>query len=304
MDPRKLWSFGSQLASRVSSDHVMDWSAAVGFYTISSLSPLLMISIAIAGFFFGQEAAQGHVVTELGSIMGSQGADAIQELLKNAQAKPKTGTAASIIGFGVLLFAASGVFLALESALNEIFKVPADKLSGFRSTVIGRLASFGVVLGLGFLILASLIFNTVVTGLSEAYGGVLPFTEVIVQVIHFVVLTLLVGVAFAGLLKYLTRASVPWKDALRGGMISSLLFNFGKFLIAMYLAKAGAVSTYGAAASLVLVMLWIYYSAIIFFVGAEITAMFTEARKPVKAEVQAPGEKSEQLGTAKAVPAA
>lgn len=275
MKPRSAWKWITDLFSRISEDNILNWSAAVGFYTITSLSPLLIIAIAIAAAIFGEEAAQGHVVAELGSIMGPQGAEAVQELLRNAD-KPETGSIASIIGFGVLLFGASAVFLTLEGGLNQVFNVPAEELGGWKNTLIGRLVSFGLVLGLGFLILASLIFNTIITQLSEMYGNMLPFTEIIVQIVHFVVLTLLVGLAFAGMLKYLPRTSVPWKDALRGGMISSALFNVGKFLIAVYLAKAGAVSTFGAAASVVLVMLWIYYSAIIFFVGAEISVLLGE----------------------------
>jgi membrane protein len=291
MKAAKTTGFLKETFQEFGRDKVMRWAAATAYYAVFSLAPMLVIAIALAGVFLGDEAARGEVVDQLSGTMGPQAAEAVQNMIRSAN-EGGGGLIASLLSIAALLFGASALFLTLKDGLNNIFNVPEEKQSGgWKGMIRQRLIAFAMVLGMGILVLAAMIASSVLTRISEIAGGVLPSTEVLLQVANFVVITILFGLVFGALLRYLPATNVPWHIALRGGFITAVLFSVGKFLIALYLSHKGVQSSYGAAGGLVLVMLWVYYSATIFFLGAEITKVYArrhgEAVEPERRESRA-----------------
>jgi membrane protein len=247
--------------------------AALAYYTTLSLAPLLILLIALAGLVFGKEAAQGQLFDEIQAMVGSDGAGAIQEMVKNAS-KPSSGILASIIGFATLIFGASSVAAELKNSLNAIWDQPQDNTASIKDVVKQRFSALGVVLGGGFLLVVSLAVSSVIAAGGKFMTGVLPLPEVILQALNFAIgLAVITGV-FAVLFKYLPDVKLEWRDVLAGAVFTSLLFAIGKFAIGLYLGKASFGSTYGAAGSLVIVLVWVYYSAQIMFFGAEFTQVY------------------------------
>ena len=241
--------------------------AALAYYTVLSLAPLLILLIALAGLVFGKEAAQGQLIGELQGMVGTEGAEAIQQMIAGAN-KPATGILASIIGFLTLVFGASSVAGELKAALNLIWNLPADSGEGIVGMVKQRSKALGVVLGCGFLLLVSLAVSSVIAAAGKFFTGLLPIPEFVMQGVMFVVAVLVITGVFAVLFKYLPDVDVQWHDVFIGAAFTAFLFTIGKFAIGMYLGKASFGSTYGAAGSLVIVLVWVYYSAQIFFFGA------------------------------------
>ncbi len=235
------------------------------------------MTTAVIALIFGQEHAQASLVDEARQLIGNQGAETVESMLKNAQ-KPSSGVLASLIAFVTLLFGASGVFTELQDALNIMWDAPAQSASGFWSTITQKLFSFGMVLSIGFLLLVSMVLSAGLTVIGKYFGQLLPFPEVLLQGLNFLISFLVVTILFALMFKYIPRMVVPWREALVGGAVTALLFTIGKFLLGLYLAKASIGSTYGAAGSLVAVVVWIYYSAQIFFFGAEFTKVYSGRR--------------------------
>ena len=250
--------------------------ASVAFYSILSFAPLLILITAMIALIFGQANAQGSLVNEARQLIGEHGAETVESLLKNAQ-KPSSGIFASIVAFATLLFGASGVFTELREALNIMWEVPEPPTSGFFGMIKQRLFSFGMVLSVGFLLLVSLVLSAGLAYLGKAFGAFLPMPAFVLQVINFLVSFFVIGLLFALMFKYVPNAKVPWRDAVLGAICTAFLFTIGKLLLGIYLGKASVGSTYGAAGSLVAVVVWIYYSAQIFFFGAEFTHVYTEA---------------------------
>ncbi len=253
--------------------------ASVAFYSILSFAPLLVLITAVIALVFGHENANGALVDEARQVIGDRGADTVQTLLKNAQ-KPASGVIASVVAFVTLLFGASGVFTELQNALNLMWDVKGQSASGVMGMIKQRLFSFGMVLSVGFLLLVSLLLSAGLSYLGRFFGQLVPMPPVILQSINFVVSFAAVTVLFALMLKYVPSAKVEWRDVFVGALGTALLFTIGKQLLGVYLAKASVGSTYGAAGSLVAVVVWIYYSAQIFFFGAEFTRVYAEARRP------------------------
>jgi membrane protein len=247
--------------------------AALAYYTVLSLAPLLILLIAFAGLVFGREAAQGQLFGEIQSMVGKEGAEAIQQMLAGAS-KPATGAIASIIGFLTLVFGASSVAGELQAALNIIWDRPTDSGEGVVGIVTQRSKALGVVLGCGFLLLVSLVVSSMIAAAGRFLTGLLPIPEFVMQSVMFVVSVLVITGVFAVLFKYLPDVKVQWQDVFIGAAFTALLFTIGKFAIGMYLGKASFGSTYGAAGSLVIVLVWVYYSAQIFFFGAEFTQVY------------------------------
>ena len=222
---------------------------------------------------FGKEAAQGQLFNEIRNMMGTDGAKAIEEIVQNA-AKPASGIMASIIGLAMLIFGASSVASELRISLNTIWDQPQDPNEGIKEMVTERSYALAVVLGCGFLLLVSLAVSSVVAGAGKVATGRLPFSEPVLHVLNLVISVLVISVVFAFLFKYLPDVKVQWRDVMLGAVVTAILFTIGKFLIGMYLGKASFGSTYGAAGSLVIVLVWVYYSAQIFFFGAEFTQVY------------------------------
>ncbi len=246
--------------------------AALAYYTVFSMAPLLVVVIAIAGLAFGRAAVEGQIVWQIQSLVGSEGAKAIQSLLAATQ-KPATGIVATVISLVVLLFGASGVFLELRDSLNLLWgaKTPGTGVRGILAT---RFFSFAMVLAVGFLLLVSLVLSALLAALGKFVGGYLPLSEGVLHLLTTVVTFAVFTALFALLYKVVPDVPVAWNDVWIGAAVTSLLFSLGKLGIGFYLGKAAIGSAYGAAGSLVVFLAWLYYSAQIFFLGAEFTHLY------------------------------
>lgn len=251
-------------------------AAALAYYTVFSLAPLLIIAIAIAGSIFGEEAARGEIVGQIQGLVGKSGAEVIETAIKNAN-QPQTGTIASIISIIALLFGATGVFSQLRDALNTIWEVqpkPGRPVKGF---IRQNILSFTMVLGIGFLLLVSLIISAVLAAINTYFSNLLPGFDVVWQIANFIIAFGITTLLFAMIFKFLPDVKITWGDVLIGAAITSLLFSIGRFLLGVYLGNGSFGSTYGAAGSLVVILAWVYYAAQILFFGAEFTQVY--ARK-------------------------
>ena len=251
-------------------------AAALAYYTVFSITPLLVIAIAIAGAVFGQDAAEGEIVQQINQLVGQQGAEVIETALANAD-RPEVSSVASIISVIVLLVGASGVFAQLQEALNTVWNVKAKPNAGIWGFIRKRLFSFGIVLAIGFLLLVSLILSAVLSGIGKLQIDVLPGFTPLWQLLNFAVSFGFISLLFALIYKYLPDAKIHWKDVWVGAIITALLFTLGKFLIGLYLGRGTLGSAYGAAGSLIVFLAWVFYSAQILLFGAEFTQVY--ARK-------------------------
>ena len=245
--------------------------AAIAYYTMFSIAPLLLIAISVAGVVFGREAASGEVLAQLRGLIGEAGATAIQGMLE-AAAQPAKSLAATVIGTGLLLVGATTVFGELQDALDRIWRAPArDKTSGLWGLVRARLLSFGMILCIGFLLMTSLILSAAMAALGKWSDARFAGWEVLATALNFVISYALVAVMFALIYKIMPRVRIAWHDVWIGAGVTALLFNIGKLAIGLYIGKSGVTSAFGAAGSLAVLLLWVYYSAQIFLLGAEFT---------------------------------
>ena len=276
-------------ASKWNDDHAMRLAASLAYYTAFSLAPLLLAAISVAGLVFGQEAASGQIYEELKGALGPSIAAAIQELVQ-AASKPSHGIWGTILAFILVLFGASGVFGELKESLNIIWKVEPESGGGIWKWIRGRFLSIGMVLGVCFLLLVSLVINAGL-GAAEKYGlSFAPGAPVIMQVITTLVSLGFVTLLFALLFKYLPETSVAWRDVWIGALVTAILFTLGKTGLEIYISKAAPASGYGAAGALALVLVWVYYSAQIFLMGAEFTNVYATEKGSLareKSEVRA-----------------
>lgn len=256
-----------------SEDKASRLAAALSYYTIFSVAPLLIIAIAVAGLVFGKEAATEQIVGEIQGLVGKQGAEAIQEVLKNAS-DTGAGVMATLIGVGTLLLGASGAFAQLQASLNTIWEVKPKKGRGIKGMLRDRFLSFSMVLVIGFLLLVSLILSAVLAGVGKYISGVLPMSSAVLQVVNFAISFGVTTFLFALIYKVLPDATVRWRDVWVGAAVTALLFSLGRFLIGLYLGRSSVSSAYGAAGSLVVLLLWVYYSSQILFLGAEFTQVW------------------------------
>jgi membrane protein len=264
-------------------------AAALAYYTLFSLAPLLVIAIAIAGFAFGKEAARDEILASIGGVMGPTAQQGIATMMQNS-AKGHTGAIATIIGVITLLLGASGVFGQLQDALNTIWDVPPKKEGGLMQILKGRFFSFAMVLGVGFLLLVSLVISAALAAFGRLLSNSLPGGEVMWQVINFVISLAVITLLFALIFKYLPDKRISWREVWVGAAFTSVLFTIGKFAIGLYLGKSSMASTYGAAASLAILLVWLYYSGLILFLGAEFTEI--HGRKVVRGESRERGDAS------------
>ena len=255
-------------------DKVSLLAAALAYYTVFSITPLLVIAIAIAGAVFGKDTAKGEILAQINSLVGEQGAQVIETGLNNAN-QPQVGSFASIVSVVILLIGASGVFAQLQQALNTVWNVKAKPNAGIMEFIRKRLLSFGMVLVIGFLLLVSLILSAVLSGISKLEIVVLPGFTPMWQILNFAISFGFISLLFALIYKYLPDAKIAWKDVWVGAIITALLFTFGKFLIGLYLGRGSLGSTYGAAGSLIVFLAWVFYSAQILLFGAEFTQVYS-----------------------------
>ena len=260
-----------------SEDHAARLAAALAYYTTFSLGPVLIVVIAIAGLIGGREAAQTQMMAQLGNLLGTQGSDFLQSMIESAS-KPSTGWVATGLGILTLLFGALGAFGELQNSLNTIWEVKPKPAKGIRDAlkrfIVDRFLSFTIVLGIGFLLLASLVISTVLSALGGYIGTNLTFSDLWLEVINFVISFLVITLLFAMIFKFLPEVEIAWKDVWLGAAVTSALFSLGKFLIGFYLGRSNVGNTFGAAGALAILLIWIYYSAQILFLGAEFTQVY------------------------------
>lgn len=241
---------------------------AIAFYTITSLAPVLLIVIATAGLVFGEEAARGAIFAQFQGLLGSESAGIIENVLVSAS-KPAAGIFATVVGIATLLLTASGVFLELEDTLNEMWGVKRE--GGLGAMLRARLASLGLVIGLGFLLIVSLVIETGLHALNEVLNAYLPFGATLILILNYALTLVLYGVLFAAIYKFLPAKALSWRQVFFGAAVTAILFQVGKVLIGLYLGREGTESSLGAAGAFLALLFWIYYSAQIFLFGAAVT---------------------------------
>ncbi len=250
--------------------------AALSYYTILSLAPLLVVVVAIAGLAFGRQAAEGQIVWEIRQFVGPSGAQAIQGMLTNAQ-HPSQGLLAAAIGIIVLLTGASGVFAELRDSLNDIWDVKTPEGGGVWGAIKYRFFSYAMVLGIGFLLMVSLVVSAALAFMEKYFGTLLGIPAGILQICNFFISLIVITVLFTLIYKIIPDTHIKTRDVIPGAALTAILFTLGKYLIGLYLGKASVGSAYGASGSLVILLVWVYYSAQIFFFGAEFTHVWATA---------------------------
>lgn len=259
--------------SEWSDDKASRLAAALAYYTAFSLAPLLVIAVAVAGLFFDQSTARDEMITQIQNLVGPQGADIIKTMLENAN-KQGSGIVATVIGIVTLLIGATGVFVQLQDSLDTIWEVKLDPDLGIMGTIKQRLFSLAMVLGIGFLLLVSLILSAALSAFGTFVSNNLAFLEPLMVIINFLIAFVVTTLLFAAIFKFVPDAQIEWSDVWIGAAFTALLFSIGRLLLGLYLGNGSFGSTYGAAASLIIILAWVYYSAQILFFGAEFTQVY------------------------------
>jgi membrane protein len=272
-----MWQLTKETFKRWLDDRATSMGAALAFYSAFSVAPLLIIVIAIAGMVFGEAAAQGAIVGQLKVLVGEHGAGAIQAMLE-AAGRRESGVVATTIGLITLLIGATSAFVELQDSLDRIWRAPKRAGSGVVSFLISRILSFGLVLAIGFLLLVSLVLTTALAALTGYYGHLLPVGTTLLQVANFIASFLVVTILFAMIYKWLPNVSIAWRDVWIGSAVTALLFNVGRTAIGLYLGQSAIASAYGAAGAFVVLLLWLYYSAQVFLLGAEFTWVYANRK--------------------------
>jgi membrane protein len=287
MNWKAIYNLLKETLAEWSKDSVPRMGAAMAYYTIFSIAPLLLIVIGIAGLVFGQEAAQGAIMEQITGLVGPTGAQAIEAMLANAS-KPSSGLIATAIGVVTLLAGATGVFGELQAALNTIWDAPERPSRGLLGILRDRVFSLLMVIGMGFLLLVSLVLSAGLAALSSFYSDLLPIPAFVLQGLNFVISFVVITVLFAMMYKILPDVAIAWRDVWVGAALTAFLFTIGKGLIGLYLGKAGFSSAYGAAGSLVVILVWIYYSTQVLLLGAEFTYVYAKTYGSAKRENAGP----------------
>jgi membrane protein len=287
---KNIWLLTKAAASSWVDDYAQSMGAALAYYTMLSIAPFLLIVISLAGMIFGVEAARGEIAAQLQGLMGREGAEAVQNLLESAS-KPAESMAAAVAGLVLLLVGATSVFAELQDALDRIWRAPKRSRMGIWSLLRARLLSFGTIAGISFLLMVSLVVSAGLAAFGKMWGTRFSDWHSLVGIANVVVSYALTTTVFAMIYKVMPRARVAWADVFIGATVTALLFTIGKTLIGVYIGRSGLTSAFGAAGSLVITMVWVYYSAQIFLLGAEFTwayALTFGSRKEQKLPGAAP----------------
>jgi membrane protein len=269
------WKMLKETVLAFINDEALSRGAAIAFYTVTSIAPVLLIVIAVAGLAFGREAAQNAIVGQLSDLMGQQTAEVIQTAVASAASK-SSGILATIVGIVVLLVTASGVFGEMQAALNAIWKAKPEGTTVSR-LIRARAASLGLVVSLGFLLMVSLVVSTALTAFGNYLDSILPFGKLILTVLNGAVSLILISFLFATIYKVLPDRDLEWRDVVVGAVVTGVLFTIGKSLISWYIGSSAVASSFGAAGALIVLLLWVYYSAQIFLIGAEFTKVYANS---------------------------
>ena len=267
---KEIWVLIKTAFTSWSDDYAQSMGAALAYYSLFSIAPLLIIVISIAGLVFGEEAARGEIAGQLMSLMGVQSALAVQSLLESVN-EPAQGIMATVIGLVLLLVGATTVFGELQDSLDRIWRAPARVGGGLWNLIRARLLSFGMILGIGFLLMVSLVFSAGLSAVTNWWGPVFAGWEIVASCVNFVFSFVMVTGMFAMIYKIMPRVHVRWDEVWIGAAITAVLFTIGKFVIGFYIGSSGVASAFGTAGSLVALLVWVYYSAQIFLMGAEFT---------------------------------
>ena len=268
-----LWQLAKEAASEWIYDRASRLGASLAYYTVFSIVPFLVIVIAVIGLVFGHEAAQSTIIAQIGQLVGEQSAAAIKDMIQRAN-QPSTGLLATAIAIGTLLVGASGVFGQLKDALNAVWGVEPKEGRGVWGFIKDNFLSFVAVLGTGFLLLVSLVLSSALAAFGKWFGGILPLPEAVLEMLNLLLSFVVITGLFALIFKVLPDARIAWQDVWVGAALTAALFTVGKFAIGMYLGKSNVGSAYGAAGSLIVVLVWVYYSAQILLYGAEFTQVY------------------------------
>ncbi len=273
---KQAFSFLKQVIEDFLEDKALKFSASLSYYTIFSIAPFLAIIIAFAGFFFGKEAIQGELYPQINDLVGNEAALQIQQMITNIHLS-KNSTFATVVSFIVLLIGATGIFSEIQDSINHIWGLKSKPKRGLLKMLLNRLISFSLIISLGFLLMVSLLLNTVVDALSRQLLKILPdngvyVVDILNNCLMFIVLSLLFGIIF----KVLPDAKIKWRNVMVGAVTTTVLFMIGKFFIGFYLGHSNLGSVYGTAGSIIIVMLWVYYSAVILYFGAEFTKVYAK----------------------------
>lgn len=267
---KNTWIVTKAAASSWVDDYAQSMGAALAYYTMLSIAPFLLIVVSLAGMIFGVEAARGEIAAQLEGLMGREGAEAVQKLLESAS-KPAESVSAAVAGLVLLLVGATSVFAELQDSLDRIWRAPKRPGMGLWSLLRARLLSFGTIAGISFLLMVSLVISAALAALGKVWSPHVSDWQALVAAVNVVVSYVLTTLVFAMIYKVMPRVKVAWRDVLVGAIVTGLLFTLGKSLIGLYIGRSGLTSAFGAAGSLVMAMVWVYYSAQIFLLGAEFT---------------------------------
>ncbi|HJQ58730.1 MAG TPA: YihY/virulence factor BrkB family protein, partial [Vineibacter sp.] len=278
---RLLWQVLKSAIKGFLDDGMISRAAAISYFTVFALAPVLVIVIAVAGLVFGEDAARGGVVEQLTGLVGDKSAELVQAMLQHAGNRD-AGVWATLIGIGALLLTASGIFGEMQSSLNVVWKT-APRMSAFSRLVRARIVSLGLVLALGFLLTVSLLVNAGLAAVDTYLAAFPPGLHVLLQAASFVLSFGMIAGLFAAIYKVLPDTPIAWRHVAVGAIVTALLFTIGKTFVGLYLGGSTIASSFGAAGALALVLLWIYYSALIFLFGAELTRAYAETRRQERA---------------------
>jgi membrane protein len=274
MQRKSIWQFLKTTINEWIEAEPFQLAAALSYYTLFSLAPLLLIAIGVAGFVFGREAAQNQIVETLQGMIGQESAQTVQEMIQASNEKPKTGMLSTAIGFVALLFGAGGVVGQLQTSLNRIWEVTPKPGQGIWGFIRQRFFSFAMVLGIGFLLLVSLVVTAVLSSFTGMLSSWLGDATFVAHAVDLLVSFGFVTLLFALIYKYVPDVEIQWRDVWVGAALTAILFTIGKYLIGLYIGTSGVTSTFGAAGSLITILVWVYYSSLIFFLGAEFTRVY------------------------------
>ena len=302
-----VWNLGRDAVAGWMRHQVSRTGAALAFYTVFSLAPVLILSIAMAGFFFGEQAARGEIVAQIAGLIGQAGANAVQAVLENASRRG-SGILATLVSVVTLIIGANTALAELKTGLDQIWDVPSQQRQGFWYFIRTRVSSVGIILALGFLLLVSLVISAALSALERIWGGD-KVVNTLVLWLNAVLSFALVVVLFGTIYKVLPSVRIAWRDVFIGSVVTAVLFTVGKFAIGAYLGNSGLASTYGAAGSVVLLLVWVYYSAQVFLFGAEFTRAYAyqlgsfcdEERRQAKAAASAAAGTALGIATGAAV---
>ncbi len=295
------WTLVKTATSSWVDDYAPSMGAALSYYTVFSLAPLLLIVVSVAGLVFGEDAVRGALFAQLRGLMGDDAAKAVQGLLASVN-KPTQGIIGTVVGIALLLFGATTVFGELQDSLDRIWRAPARTKGGLWTLLRARLLSFGMILGLAFLLMVSLVLGAGIAALGKWWGPAFGGWETLLQIVNLLVGFGLTTLVFAMIYKLMPRVKVQWHDVWLGALVTSLLFTIGKFLIGLYVGKSGVASGFGAAGSLIVVFIWVYYSAQIFLLGAEFTWVYAKTLGSLRS-AEGVGEVAQKAAGTDGIPA-